>query len=70
MASYAADYDRRATPVTHMWYSVETPSVFREYRLAVEDAAMTRTQHRQYRELCDLADRYGARILASPYRRG
>ena len=70
MASYAADYDRRATPATHMWYSVETPRVFREYRLAVEDAAMTRTQRRQYRDLLDLAERYGARIVASPYRRG
>ena len=70
MAEFAFDLGRRAAPDTHGWFCVETPGVFREYRLAWDNAHMTRQQRRQYAELLALAERHGTRISVSTYRRG
>lgn len=55
---------------SYQWHSVETPTVFREYRLPVEDDDWKPEHHRQYAELIRLAARHGATILATNYRRG
>lgn len=49
------------------WYSVETPSVFREYRLPEN---MTQEHYRQYAELQQLAELHQAPITCTSYRRG
>lgn len=70
MATFAATYSTTSTPNTFRWYSVETPSVFREYKLPESDAHMTRTEKCQYRELQRLAEQHGTSIRAHDYRRG
>lgn len=69
MSTYHAE-PNRAEPNSWMWYAVQTPTVFREYKLPVDDALMSRTHRRQYAELRRLAEAHGASITASAYRRG
>lgn len=69
MAMFHAE-PNRSEPNSWMWYGVQTPSVFREYKLPVDDALMTRTHKRQYAELKGLAEQHGASITATSYRRG
>lgn len=69
MATFSATPNKSA-PDNWQWYCVQTPSVFREYKLPVDDARMTATHRRQYAELRRLAEQHGASITAASYRRG
>ena len=53
-----------------MWFSVETPSVFREHLLPADIAKWTKKDRRLYRGLQALAERHGTPIRSSHYRRG
>lgn len=64
------DNPNRAVPNSWMWYSVSTPSIFREFKLPVADEHMTSTHRKQYRELQALAAAHGTHIHESGYRRG
>jgi hypothetical protein len=70
MTDALTNHTHRTAPNSWLWYSVDTPSVFREYKLPTDDTIMTRTHKRQYRELQELAEIHGCRINALPYRRG
>jgi hypothetical protein len=52
----------RAEPARWTWFSVETPSVFKEYKLPASEADWERTHKQCYRELETLAER-----TASPF---
>jgi hypothetical protein len=69
MPSYHAEPNRSA-PATHTWFSVETPSVFREYKLPASEADWTAFDHRKFGELEELAKRHATHIHRSEYRRG
>jgi hypothetical protein len=69
MPMYHAE-PNRSEPASYCWYSVSTPSVFREYKLPVCDSRATRSEKRKFAELHDLAEQHGTRVHASPYRRG
>ena len=60
----------RASPATHYWFSVETPSVFREIKLPTPREDWTRSERRAYSDLEALAERYGTHVHCSLYRRG
>lgn len=70
MPAYAATYGRQSAPNAYAWYSVETPSVFREIKLPACDADWTTTQRRQHEKLTDLAERHGTHVRYSQHRRG
>ena len=53
-----------------MWFSVETPQVFAEYKLPADEKRWSRTQGSQYLRLVDLADAHGTHIKRTAYRRG
>jgi hypothetical protein len=57
-------------PDLFMWYSVETPQVFVEHKLPVEDQYMSATHKRRYQQLLDLAEQHGTTIRVSRQRRG
>ena len=60
----------RAEPNAYLWFSVETPSVFREYKLPACSSDWSRSDGRKLRELETLAERHGTHIHRSAYRRG
>lgn len=70
MPSYSIDYERAAYPNAWAWFSVETPSVFCEYKLPIADRLMTAAHKRQWAKLERLAEAHSTRIQSSPYRRG
>ena len=53
-----------------LFYSVETPSVFRELALPADDSEWTPKQERQYERLAALAERHGTHVTVTTYRRG
>jgi hypothetical protein len=59
-----------AEPARWTWFSVETPSVFKEYKLPASEADWEPTHEQCYRELETLAERYGKPIHRSGYLRG
>ena len=69
MAMFHSD-PHRATPATHSWYSVETPSVFREYALPACSSDWSRADQRRLAELEHLAEVHGTYIQRHSYRRG
>ena len=52
------------------WHSVETPSVFREYKLPLRSVCDTAEQKKQRKELERIAERHGTYIRRTPYQRG
>jgi len=58
----------------HLWYSVQTPSVFREYELPAVDTTCFWDQSPEelskMDELETLAQALGTHVLCSQYRRG
>lgn len=54
----------------HAFYSVETPSVFREIELPMHPVARTAKHRADYDELADLAERHGTYVREASYRRG
>jgi len=70
MPSFAADYDRRATPNSHLWFCVETPQVFLEYKLPASSTDWTNRHWRQFNQLEALAERHRTHIQRNTYRRG
>ena len=60
----------RSAPASHTWFSVETPSVFKEYKLPASEADWTKADSAHFRELETLADNYDTHIRRSEYRRG
>ena len=52
------------------WFSVETPSVFREYELPIKAAEFSAADRQNYNELAKLADRFQTHIKQTSYRRG
>jgi hypothetical protein len=54
----------------YLFYAVITPSVFLEYELPEDDAALTRREIQKYQELRDLADLHHTYVQATEYRRG
>lgn len=69
MATFHSE-PHRATPATHTWFCVETPSVFREYKLPVNETDWSRADERKFAELEELAERHGTHIQRNSYRRG
>lgn len=69
MAQYHSE-PNRAAPASHTFFSVSTPSVFREHKLPACNADWTRADQRKYRELEQLAEAHGAHIQRTSYRRG
>ena len=67
MATYHAE-PNRASPPTHTWFSVSTPSVFREYKLPECESDWSRADKRKFSELESLAERHGAHVHRSTYR--
>jgi len=65
-----ANSNRAAFPASWLWYSVETPSVFREFKLPVDDGHMTSTHKKQLRVLKNLAEIHSTSIKSSAFRRG
>jgi len=65
-----ANNDRAAFPANWRWYSVETPSVFREFKLPVDDGHMTSSHKKQLRVLKNLAEIHSTSIKSSAFRRG
>ena len=55
----------RAEPARWIWFSVETPSTFTEYKLPSSDAEWSWDDRRNYRELETLAERYGKPVHRS-----
>lgn len=53
-----------------MYFSVSTPSVFREYKLPDLESEWTNADERKFSELEDLAERYETHIHRSTYRLG
>jgi hypothetical protein len=60
----------RATPLRHIWFSVETPQVFREYKLPADNAQWTKADEQKIAELEHLAERHRTYIHRSDFRRG
>ena len=60
----------RAEPSRWAWFSVETPSVFREYKLPACDLNWSRDDKRKHAELTKLAERHGTAIRVTVCRRG
>lgn len=60
----------RAEPNRHTWFSVETPSVFREHKLPACETAWSATDKKKHRELVALAERHGTYVHTCGYRRG
>lgn len=60
---------RRSTE-TMAWFSVETPSVFREISLPDDEDVWTKTDRRNYDRLSALAEAHGTYVQTSAYRRG
>lgn len=60
----------RASPATHIWFSVETPGVFKEYRLPACNEDWTAIEWHQFHFLEELADKHGTGIRRTSYRRG
>jgi hypothetical protein len=52
------------------WYSVETPSIFREVPLPAEPDDWSDKDKRAYAQLETEAEKHGTSVRASPYRRG
>ena len=69
MPMYHAE-PNRAAPNRWTWFSVETPSVFKERKLPASEADWSKDDRRNYHELEALADRYATYIRRSEYRRG
>ena len=69
MSTYHAE-PNRAEPSSHLWFSVETPSVFREHKLPASNTDWTRADERKFSELEALAERHGTHVHRSTYRRG
>ena len=70
MPSYADSYHTRSEPARHLWFSVETPSVFKEIKLPACNADWTKSQWTQFNKLEALAEAHGTHIQRSTYRRG
>lgn len=70
MTTYAATYHTKSARETKAWFSVETPGVFREFKLTIADEDMTATERRQYVQLQRLAEKHGTTVRMSTYRRG
>lgn len=60
---------RTSEPNRFAWFSVETPAVFREYRLPLHGYE-TRTEKRQRKELEAIAEVHGTSVKVHGYRRG
>jgi hypothetical protein len=69
MPMYHAE-PNRAEPSRWTWFSVETPSVFKEHKLPASEADWSKGDRRDFRELEALADRHATHIRRSEYRRG
>lgn len=54
----------------YTWHSIETPSVFREYRLPSNLNRWSDADQRKFEKLQHLADLHKTYIRASTYRRG
>ncbi len=61
---------RNEGEIKTMWYSVETPSVFREFCLLFDPQTRNVAQRRQYLLLRRLACSHQTVITISSYRRG
>jgi hypothetical protein len=57
----------RAEPARWIWFSVETPSTFREYKLPSSEAEWSWDDRRNYRELETLAERCGKPVHRSAH---
>jgi hypothetical protein len=55
-------------PSVKTWLSVRTPSVFRQYELPVDEREWSILDHKKYRELRKLAERFGTNIRWSYHR--
>jgi hypothetical protein len=60
----------RASPLSHSWFSVETPSVFKEYKLPACNADWSRADKRNHEHLEDLAKAHRTSVRVTSYRRG
>jgi hypothetical protein len=69
MAFFACQ-PNKVSPPTHIWFCVETPAAFREYKLPANNATWTRADRRKFRELQRLAEDHGTYIQRNGYRRG
>jgi hypothetical protein len=69
MPMYHAE-PNRSEPNRWMWFSVETPSVFKEHKLPASSADWSTADQRKFRELETLAENYSTHIHRSGYRRG
>jgi hypothetical protein len=54
----------------YLFYSVETPSFFREVELPEKAEDMTTAQERKLRSLQKDAEKYGTHVRTSTYQRG
>ena len=69
MSTFHAE-PNRASPATHIWFSVETPSVFKEYRLPASNEDWNAVQWHQFHFLEEMAEKYETHIHRTSYRRG
>lgn len=52
------------------FFSVETPSIFREIELPEDQATWSEDDESNYDELQQLAQAHGTAVIGTPYRRG
>jgi hypothetical protein len=69
MATFHAE-PNRASPPTHIWFSVETPNVFAEHKLPACETNWSRAHRRKFQQLEKLAEAHGTYIRRSSYGRG
>jgi hypothetical protein len=69
MPMYHAE-PNRSEPNRWMWFSVETPSVFKEYRLPASSADWSAADQRKFIALSVIADEHATYVHRSGYRRG
>lgn len=69
MAMYHSE-PNRSEPASHLWFSVSTPGVFREYRLPACNTAWSKADWSRFRELELLAESHRTVIHRCGYRRG
>lgn len=60
----------RSEPASHMWFSVETPNVFKEYKLPASNTDWTKADWRKFNELKAMAENHGTHVHCTAYRKG